>query len=470
MFATNGGAARMGTVRNCLPVTTIGIIRREVAVATLDFRLSRRLPAGVCPRPKRKRCAWRADPRCPTSLLPARRIDASSSDPSLLRVALADPDLLGRPAGTRAAVHRRCSGSGSGLISPLRYLCVRYWRTMDPYQLRRLGRTNLHLPAVGLGTATIGDMRGAIPEAQALATVEAAWAAGISFYDTAPWYGRGKSELRLGAALRPKPRDAYVLTTKIGRTLHRPADPQAFAAAMVDGSLPIEIRFDYTRDGVMRSYEDSIQRLGIPEIDALLIHDLDPMHHGDDGVEPFLRQLEDGGGFAALAELKASGQIKAIGAGINMLGMIPRFLPRFPIDFFIVAMPYTLLDQGALDVEFPLCEAHGAGVVIGAPFASGILASRTGSAATYAYRPVEDATSKRVAAIEAVCSAHGVPIGAVALQFPLAHPLVASIIPGPNHPDQVRANLSWLRTPVPGSLWSDLKAAGLIRADAPVPA
>ena len=347
---------------------------------------------------------------------------------------------------------------------------VQYSPPMDPFELRRLGRTDLHLPAVGLGTATIGDMRGAIPEAQALSTVEAAWAAGISFFDTAPWYGRGKSELRLGAALRPKPRQEYVLTTKIGRTLHRPSDPRAFAASMTDGSLPIEIRFDYTRDGVLRSYEDSIQRLGITEIDALLIHDLDPLHHGEDGVEPFLNQLEASGGFAALAELKASGHIKAIGAGINMLGMIPRFLPRFPLDFFIVAMPYTLLDQGALDVEFPLCEAHGAGVVIGAPFASGILASRTGPAATYAYRPVEDSTVRRVTGIDEICRAHGVPIGAVALQFPLAHPLVASIIPGPNHPDQVRANLRWLRTVVPSALWADLKSAGLIRADAPTPA
>jgi D-threo-aldose 1-dehydrogenase len=336
--------------------------------------------------------------------------------------------------------------------------------------LRRLGRTDLYLPAIGLGTATIGDMRGAIPEAQALSTVEAAWAAGISFYDTAPWYGRGKSELRLGAVLRPKPRNDYVLTTKVGRTLHRPSDPRAFAASMTDGSLPIEFRFDYTRDGVLRSYEDSIQRLGITEIDALLIHDLDPLHHGDEGVEPYLQQLEAGGGFAALAELKTSKQIKAIGAGINMLGMIPRFLPRFPIDFFIVAMPYTLLDQGALDVELPLCASHGAGVVIGAPFASGILASRTGPAATYAYRPVEDATARRVAAVEEVCRAYDVPIGAAALQFPLAHPLVASIIPGPNHPDQVRANLQWLRMPVPTPLWAELKASGLIRADAPVPA
>jgi D-threo-aldose 1-dehydrogenase len=340
---------------------------------------------------------------------------------------------------------------------------------MNPYRLKQLGHTALSLPALGCGTATIGDMRGLIPEAQSTATLEAAWAAGISFYDSAPWYGRGKSELRLGSVLRAKPRDAYTLTTKVGRTLHRPADPAAFAAAMTDGSLPIEIRFDYTRDGVMRSYEDSIQRMGIPVIDALLIHDLDPMHHGDDGVEPFLRQLEDGGGFAALQALKASGEIKAIGVGINMLGMIPRFIPRFPIDFFLVAMPYTLLDQGALDHELPLCAEHGAGVIIGAPFASGILASRTGPAATYAYRPVETPTATKVARIDDVCHAHGVPIGAVALQFPLAHPLVASIIPGPNHPDQVRTNMAWLRTEVPAALWRDLKSEGLLHPDAPIP-
>ena len=339
---------------------------------------------------------------------------------------------------------------------------------MDPFARRRLGQTSLALTPLGCGSATLGDAREVIPEAQSDATLDAAYAAGIRYFDTAPWYGSGKSEHRIGRALRTRPRDEFILSTKIGRVFSRPQDPASFQPRGA-GALRFELRFDYTRDGVIRSYEDSLQRLGLNTVDALLIHDLDLGHHQDEaGVLARLRELEDSG-FAALEQLKRSGHIAAIGAGINVTGMIPLFLERYPLDFFLVAMPYTLLDQSALDHELPLCQERGAGVVIGAPFASGLLAQGPQSNATYGYRPPPAEVVARTRGIEAVCQSYGVPLGAAALQFPLAHPCVAAVIPGPNHPDQARQNVAWMRAEIPAGLWSDLKAEGLLRPAAPTP-
>lgn len=339
--------------------------------------------------------------------------------------------------------------------------------TVDAFNPRQVGNTSLHVTQLGFGTATLGDMRGSISEAQSAATIEAAWAAGIGFFDTAPWYGRTKSEHRLGAVLRTKPRDSYRLSTKIGRIFHRPVAPVETEAWT--GALPFELRFDYTRGGVMRSYEDSLQRLGINSVDALLIHDLDAGYHGEAGVKERLDELDAGGGYLALADLKAGGEIAAIGAGINVTGMIPRFLERFPLDLFIVAMPYTLLNQAALDGELQLCLEKGASVVIGAPFASGILAIGPREGATYGYRPAEADVLDRARRIAAACQRFDVPLGAAALQFPFGHPAVVSAIPGPNAVDQVRTNLAWLRHDIPSELWAELKRDGLIRADAPTP-
>ena len=340
---------------------------------------------------------------------------------------------------------------------------------VDAFAWRQVGRTNLRVTQLGFGTATLGDIRMRVSEAQAAATIEAGWAAGIGYFDTAPWYGRTKSEHRLGAVLRTKPRDTFALSTKVGRVFFRAPgfrldEPDAWA-----GPLPFELRFDYSRDGVLRSYEDSLQRLGMPTVDALLIHDLDAGYHGEDGVRAHLDALDGGGGFKALAELKERGEIAAIGAGINVTGMIPRFLERFPLDFFLVAMPYTLLSQAALDGELRLCVEKGASVVVGAPFASGILAIGPREGATYGYRPAEDDVMARARSIADVCQRHGVPLGAAALQFPFGHPAVVSVIPGPNAPDQVRTNLAWMRHDIPSGLWAELKREGLITSDAPTP-
>lgn len=341
---------------------------------------------------------------------------------------------------------------------------------MDPLALSSIGKTGLQVTRLGFGGATLGDGRARIDEARSAATVEGAYVAGIGYFDTSPWYGNGKSEHRFGHVLRTKPRDTFVLSTKVGRVFTRPKDVARFKQIRWTHGLPFALRFDYTRDGVLRSYEDSLTRLGMNTVDALLIHDLDFGHHEtEEGVNARLDELQSGGGFDALQRLKVGGEVRAIGAGINQIGMIPRFLQRFDLDFFLVAMPYTLLNQEALDAELPLCEERGASVVIGAPFASGILARGPEDDPMYGYQPAETPIVDKTRRIEAVCRRHSVPLGAAALQFPFGHPAVSSIIPGPDAPDQVRANLAWMRAEIQPDFWAELKAEGLLRPDAPTP-
>jgi D-threo-aldose 1-dehydrogenase len=341
---------------------------------------------------------------------------------------------------------------------------------MDPFKRRRIAKTSFEVTQLGMGGASLGDARDSIPEAQAAATLEAAHVAGIEYFDTSPWYGNGKSEHRFGHVLRTKPRDSFVISTKVGRLHLRPANPDTYQHPRWLGGLPFEPRFDYTYDAVLKSYEMSLARLGLNRIDALLIHDLDPRHQlNEEGVRRGLDQLDKGRGYQALADLKSRGEIKAIGAGVNHVGMIPRFLERFAIDFFLIAMPYTLLEQEALDGELQLCEKFGVSVVIGAPFASGILARGPVPGALYRYTPAEPEIIAKAQRIAAVCARHDVPLAAAALQFPFGHPSVVSVIPGPIATEEVRKNLAWMRREIPGVLWTDLKKEGLIRQDAPVP-
>ena len=341
---------------------------------------------------------------------------------------------------------------------------------MDAFARRRIGNTSLEVTALGFGGASLGDAYDVIPEAQAEGALEAAFAGGIGYFDTSPWYGNGKSEMRVGRVLRTKPRSSFVLSTKVGRVYFRPSEPDTYHHSRWVGGLPFDRRFDYTRDGILKSYEQSLLRLGINRVDALLIHDLDLRHQlTDEGIAARFKELENGKGWQALADLKATGEIQAIGAGINHVGMIPRFLERYDIDFFLLAMPYTLMEQEALDEELPLCVERGASVVIGAPFASGILARGPRPGALYGYKPAEPDIIAKAEQIAAVCARHDVPLAAAALQFPLAHPAVSSIVPGPVSSEEVRLNFAAMRYPIPDALWHDLKAAKLLRADAPVP-
>ena len=340
---------------------------------------------------------------------------------------------------------------------------------MDPIARRRLGRTQVEVTQLGFGGAGLGDLFEVIPEAQAAATLQAAWDAGIRYYDTAPWYGLTQSEHRFGRALYRQPRRDFVLSTKVGRTMHAVHDAETYDRGMWSGGLPFRVRFDYSYDGVMRSFEDSLQRLGLARIDLLLIHDLDIGYHRTSArVEALLTELHNGGA-RALAELRADGRIGGFGAGINVLGMIPRFLDLIDVDFFLVALPYTLLDQPVLDSEFPRCAERGIGLVIGAVFASGILATGAVQGARYAYAVATPEMLAKVARIEAVCERHGVPLAAAALQFPFGHPSVASVIPGGLAPEHVTRNVAAFRHPIPPALWAELKHEGLLRADAPTP-
>lgn len=327
----------------------------------------------------------------------------------------------------------------------------------------------MQVTQLGFGGAPIGELYARVKEADALATVDAAWDAGIRYFDTSPWYGRGLSELRTGAALRERPRDAFIVSTKVGRWLHPAANPATFDRAPWVGGLPFEIVFDYSYDGIMRAYEQSQLRLGMPRYDLAIVHDLDVRHHGRGiRLDWFLGQLA-ASGWRALDELKRSGAIRGIGVGINERGMIGRFLDLFDVDFFLVAMPYTLLHQEVLEDEFPACERRGVGFVIGAVYQSGILASGRVLGAKYNYLPAPSEILDRVARIQEVCERHGVPLAAAALQFPLGHPAVASVIPGASRAEHVERNVAAIRHPIPAGLWEELKAAGLLRAEAPTP-
>lgn len=333
---------------------------------------------------------------------------------------------------------------------------------------RRLGSTDLSLPCFGFGSAHLGGLYERVSGDMAQRTLDAAWAGGVRFYDTAPWYGRGLAEHRVGSLLIDKPRDEFVLTTKIGRCFRRPGDPRSFDRAPWGGGLRMEVVWDYSYDGVMRSYEQSLLRLGLDTIDGLLIHDPEPEEHGERHAER-MRDMADSG-IRALEDLKRGGQIKAIGMGLNATASLETIAPMVKLDFVIVAMPYTLLDQSALATGMQRCIDEGISIVIGAPYASGILATGPGPAARYAYGIAPEDIQDKVRRIQAVCAAHGVNLKAAALQFPLAHPAVASVIPGGARPEEVTENIAMASAPIPAAFWAALKTERLIDPQAPVPA
>lgn len=337
---------------------------------------------------------------------------------------------------------------------------------------RSLGQTGVLVTEMGFGGAPIGDLFELVEEQQAQDTLQTAWQAGIRYFDTAPFYGYGKSEHRTGHFLRQQSRNEFVISTKVGRILKPTRNLKTFQKRTTEfwvGGLPFDDMFDYSYDGIMRSYEDSLQRLSLNSVDLLLIHDLDFFFHTTEAqVNACLGQIYTSG-WRALNELRSEGRIKGIGAGLNMLGLIPRFLDMLELDFFILAMPYTLLDQDALDDEFPKCLENGVSIVIGSVFASGILASGPIEGALYAYRPASAQILEKTRRIEAICQRHQVSLPAAAVQFPLAHPVVSAVIPGAHKPEFVRTNVKHLQESIPADFWSELKAEKLLREDVPTP-
>ena len=321
---------------------------------------------------------------------------------------------------------------------------------------------------IGFGAGAIGSLFQRVDNAAALAAVDTALDEGIRYFDTAPHYGRGLSERRVGDGLRT--RQDVVLSTKVGRLL-RP-DRSIADDSEQDGFLspmPFRAEFDYTYDGIMRSYDASLQRLGLARIDILLVHDIGRMIHGD-AHDHYWRQLTGDGGFRALLRLREEGAIAAFGLGVNEIEVCMDALEAAPVDLLLLAGRYTLLEQDPLDRLFPMCAVSGTKVIVGGPYNSGILV--TGTSATnvrYNYGPAPAEVRDRVSRMERIARSHDVPLPAAALQFVLAHPLVASVIPGMASADQVRQTMAWFRQHIPEDFWSEMRAEGLIRADAPVP-
>ena len=333
---------------------------------------------------------------------------------------------------------------------------------------RKVGDTTLQLPAFGMGTAHLGELYSTVEESVAQKAFEAAWQSGVRYYDTAPWYGRGLAEHRVGGFLRTRERRDFQISTKVGRTLHRPANPATFDRAPWAGGLNFDVNFDYSYDGIMRSYEQALQRLALDTVDALVIHDLDSLFHDEQALADHARALSESG-MKALEELKSSGDIRAIGMGINRKEQLVDLAQTVDLDFVLVAMPYTLMDQEALHTGMKACLERNVSVIVGAPFASGILATGSAGAAHYAYESASSEIIDKVRGIERVCASHGVSLQAAALQFPLAHPAVSSIIPGVANAREMSANIASLDVSIPAQFWLDLKTEALLDAEAPVP-
>lgn len=333
---------------------------------------------------------------------------------------------------------------------------------------RKLGRTPLLLTELGFGAGPLGAFYGEIPSGTAAATVEAAWQAGLRTFDTAPLYGYGRSELRLGHVLREMPRDEYVLCTKVGRYFV-PLKPGDDTRKLRPGGLPFRPVLDYSYDGAMRSLEHSLLRIGVARVDVVHLHDLDAWAcGGEEAAESYLRQAE-AGAFKALAELRASGDIGAIGVGVNQPAWAARVIRALDLDCVMIAGRYSLLNQEALDELFPLCLERKIGVLAAGPFNGGLLARGPAPGVRYNYGEPPTEIVEQLGRLQAVCQRHDVPIAAAALQFTAAHPAVTSVVAGAMSPDEVDANARHLRRPIPAAFWQELRASGALPNQAPLP-
>ncbi|TDC69351.1 aldo/keto reductase [Actinomadura sp. GC306] len=324
-------------------------------------------------------------------------------------------------------------------------------RTQDR---RPLGRSAVRVTALSFGSAAIGGLYAPVPDEGAAGTVRRALDRGMRYLDTAPHYGAGTAERRLGAVLRDEPRESYTISTKAGRLLRPAATGQRPDDAGFPGEPPVRRVWDFSGDGIRRSLEESLDRLGLDRVDVLYLHDPDE-HEEQVYAEAF----------PALAKLRDEGVVGAVGVGMNQAAMPARFVRRLDLDVVLCAGRYSLLDQSALAELLPACAERGTSVVAGGVYNSGLLAGGT----TYDYRPAPAGLRERVARMRRVCEAHGVPLAAAALRFPLGHPAVASVLVGCRTPDEADRNAAMFERDVPTALWDDLRAAGLLDAAVPVP-
>ena len=324
---------------------------------------------------------------------------------------------------------------------------------------RNVGKTQLKIDVLGLGGAPLGGNFADLDYAQGIEIISAALDAGMSYFDTAPWYGFGRSERVIGDQLRGK---NYILSSKVGRLLAPGAVATPMDFGMID-PLPFHPVYDYSYDGVMRAFEDGLQRLGLDRIDILLAHDIGTFQHGDDNAKHF-KDLQ-GGGYKAMAELRADGRVQAIGLGVNENQVCLDALNIGRWDVFLLAGRYTLLEQTALDELFPACDVVGTTIICGGPFNSGILVGRE----MWNYNNAPKAVVNKVKALGAVADKYGIPLPAAALQFPLAHNTVTSVIPGPRSKVELEEILQWQSIKIPNEFWASLKSQALVHEDAPTP-
>ena len=332
---------------------------------------------------------------------------------------------------------------------------------MTPSDRVRVGQGRLELPRIGLGTAPLGGLFRPTEDAEATEAVRAAYALGVRYFDTAPLYGYGLAEQRLGRGLQEKPRHEFVVSTKVGRLLRADAPPDVSqfhkGEPYYKGTPPVNPVFDFSYDGVMRSVEESLERLGLDRVDILYIHDPDRYHNA---------ALE--GAYKALASLRSEGSVAAIGVGMNAWEPLAQFAREADFDCFMLAGRYTLLDQSALPELLPLCLERGIGVIAAGVYNSGVLADPRAKA-RFNYIPAPAELVERAVRIETVCNRWNVPLRAAALQFPFGHPAVASVVVGCRTAAAVQDNLNLFRVPIPAGLWQDLVAEGLLPEGVPHP-
>ncbi|MCW0396253.1 Pyridoxal 4-dehydrogenase [Xanthomonas sacchari] len=330
---------------------------------------------------------------------------------------------------------------------------------------RALGRSGVQLSTLGFGAAPIGNLYAEVDDAVALAAVADAYTAGIRHFDTAPYYGYGLSEQRLGQGLRGLPRASYTLSTKVGRCVY----DDAAAAPGREGFAVAGRRaeFDYSRDGVLRAFESSLQRLGTDHIDVLLLHDIGRLTHGERHPAMLRQALDEA--LPTMVALKAQGACRAIGIGVNEEDVAVELMPLFPLDCVMLAGRYTLLEQHAAQRIMAQALQRQIGILVAGPYSSGLLSDARGPGETYNYAPVDPATLQHAQRLFAACAAHGVDVGAAALQFPLAHPAVSAVVAGMRTPAEVASAATRLRAAIPAALWQQLRDDDLLRAPVPTP-
>jgi D-threo-aldose 1-dehydrogenase len=326
-----------------------------------------------------------------------------------------------------------------------------------PRSHSEIGKTGLQVTKLGFGGAPLGGLFESVRDEDARGALSAAYAAGIRYFDTAPFYGHGRGELRMGAFLRELPRDDFVISTKVGRLLV-PAQGGTIEDHQYRDVLPLNPVFDFTASGILRSFESSLERLGVERIDILHLHD------PDDHYQEVLDLA-----FPVLAQLREEGRIRAVGAGMNQWEMLLELARSLDFDCFLLAGRYTLLDQSAFPHLLDECARRGISLLIGGPYNSGVLAAGSRGAGHYDYQKPPPSILDRVARLEEVARRHQVPLKAAALQFPLAHPAVASVLPGARTAAEVQENARLFSYPIPAAFWSELRAEKLLAQDVPVP-